>query len=317
MLAGMGRVAVLGSLNMDLVVRVEALPAPGQTVTGGELLTVPGGKGANQAVAAARLGAGVRMVGRVGSDAHGEELIRGLVEDGVDVSAVTRDTHAPSGAALILVGSGGQNMIAVAPGANGRVGDEEVQALVEGLGSGDVVVMQLEIPLPAVVSAAEQARLAGARVLLNAAPSTTLADRAIPESDVLVVNEAEAADLTGTPVRDLVHAERAARRLGASAAAVIVTMGGAGAVLCESGRSTRVAPMVVDAVDATAAGDAFVGAVAMGLAAGWSLQESVRVGSAAGAAAAGRLGARSSLPGPPDLERLFGLRLPSTPEQRS
>ncbi|MDQ6742916.1 MAG: ribokinase [Candidatus Dormibacteraeota bacterium] len=313
----MGRVAVLGSLNMDLVVRVEALPAPGQTVTGGELLTVPGGKGANQAVAAARLGARVRMVGRVGSDAHGEELIRGLVEDDVDVSAVIRDTHAPSGAALILVGSGGQNMIAVAPGANGRVGDEEVQALVEGLGSGDVVVMQLEIPLPAVVSAAEQARLAGARVLLNAAPSTTPADRAIPESDVLVVNEAEAADLTGTPVRDLVDAERAARRLGPSAAAVIVTMGGAGAVLCESGRSTRVAPMVVDAVDATAAGDAFVGAVAMGLAAGWSLQESVRVGSAAGAAAAGRLGARSSLPRPPDLERLFGLRLPSTPEQRS
>lgn len=313
----MGRVAVLGSLNMDLVVRVEALPAPGQTVTGGELLTVPGGKGANQAVAAARLGARVRMVGRVGSDAHGEELIRGLVEDGVDVSGVTRDTRAPSGAALILVGSGGQNMIAVAPGANGRVGEHEVRALVEGLGSGDVVVMQLEIPLPAVVSAAEQARLAGARVLLNAAPSTTPADRAIPESDVLVVNEAEAADLTGTPVRDLVAAERAALRLAASAAAVIVTMGGAGAVLCESGRSTRVAPMVVDAVDATAAGDAFVGAVAMGLAAGWSLRETVRVGSAAGAAAAGRLGARSSLPRPPDLERLFGLRLPSGPEQRS
>src|SRR5919108_3118594 len=113
MLAGVGRVAVLGSLNMDLVVRVEALPAPGQTVLGDRLLTVPGGKGANQAAAAARLGASVRMVGRVGSDAHGEQLVKGLLEDGVDVSGITRDPAAPSGAALILVGAGGQNMIAI------------------------------------------------------------------------------------------------------------------------------------------------------------------------------------------------------------
>ena len=308
----MGRVAVLGSLNMDLVVRVENLPAPGQTVTGDELVTMPGGKGANQAVAAARLGAAVRMAGRVGWDAHGDELIRGLAEDGVDVAGIRRDSDAPSGAALILVGAGGQNMIAVAPGANGRVGEDEVQTLVRGLRSGDVVVLQLEIPLPAVLSAAEQARRAGARVVLNAAPSAPLAGRRLPESDLLVVNEDEAADLTEAPVRDLVGAERAARRLSDSAAAVVVTMGAAGAVLWESGSSTRVPPLAVDAVDATAAGDAFVGAVAMGLAAGWSLRETVRLGSAAGAAAAGKVGARSSLPRPSDLERLFGISLPTT-----
>jgi ribokinase len=162
------------------------------------------------------------------------------------------------------------------------------------------------------VSAAEQARRAGATVVLNAAPSAPLAGRRLPESDLLVVNEDEAADLTEAPVRDLVGAERAARRLSDSAAAVVVTMGGAGAVLWESGSSTRVPPLAVDAIDATAAGDAFVGAVAMGLAAGWSLPESVRLGSAAGAAAAGTLGARSSLPRPSDLERLFGIGLPST-----
>jgi ribokinase len=313
----MGRVAVLGSLNMDLVVQVKELPVAGQTVVGDRLHTLPGGKGANQAVAAARLGAEVRMVGRVGSDAHGEELVQGLVEDGVEVSAVTRDSEAPSGAALILVAASGQNMIALAPGANGRVGDDEVEDLVQGLGGGDVVVLQLEVPLAAVVSAAERSRRAGARVVLNAAPSAPLAGRPPPRTDVLVVNEAEAAELGGEPVSDLVGAERAARRLASSSAgAVVVTMGAAGAVLLDSERVTRVPPLPVDAVDATAAGDAFVGALAMALAAGWSVTEAVRLGGAAGAAAASRLGARSSLPRPADLQRLFGLDLQSARGRR-
>jgi ribokinase len=316
MLARMGRVAVLGSLNMDLVVQVKELPVAGQTVVGDRLHTLPGGKGANQAVAAARLGAAVRMVGRVGADAHGEQLIRGLVEDGVEVSAVTRDSETPSGAALILVSGGGQNMIALAPGANGRVGEEEVEALVRGLGGGDVVVLQLEVPLTAVFSAAERARHAGARVVLNAAPSEPLAGQRPPPTDVLVVNEAEAAQLAGEPVIDLVGAERAARRLAPSAGAVVVTMGAAGAVLLDSERVTRVPPLAVDAVDATAAGDAFVGALAMALAAGWNVSEAVGLGAAAGAAAASRLGARSSLPRPADLERLFGLDLQSARGQR-
>ncbi|MBJ7597189.1 MAG: ribokinase [Candidatus Nephthysia bennettiae] len=308
----MGRVAVLGSLNMDLVVQTKELPLAGQTVVGDRLHTLPGGKGANQAVAAARLGAEVRMVGRVGSDAHGEELIRGLVEDGVEVSAVTRDSEEPSGAALIVVAAGGQNMITLAPGANGRVGEEEVEALVRGLARGDVVVLQLEVPLQAVLSAAERARRAGARVLLNAAPSTPLAGQPPPPTDLLVVNEAEAAELAGEPVSDLAGAERAARRLAASGGAVVVTMGAAGAVLWDSEKATRVPARAVDAVDATAAGDAFVGALAMALAAGWNITDAVGLGTAAGAAAASRLGARSSLPRSADLDRLFGLDLHAT-----
>jgi ribokinase len=309
MLASVGRVAVLGSVNMDLVVQVEDLPSPGQTVVGDRLRTVPGGKGANQAVAASRLGAEVRLAGRVGSDAYGEELVRGLLEDGVEVSAIARDEEAPSGAALILVGAGGQNMIAVAPGANARVSEREVRSLVGGLEPGDVVVLQLEIPLPAVASAAEAARRAGARVILNAAPSAPVAGRPLPRSDLLVVNEAEAAEIGGEPVSDLDGAEQAAQRLAASADAVVVTLGRQGAVLWESGSCSRVAPRGVEAVDATAAGDAFVGATARALAAGWTLTEAVHLGSAAGAAAATRLGARDSLPRPRDLERLFGLVL--------
>jgi ribokinase len=306
-----GRVAVLGSLNIDLAVRLDAMPAPGQTVLGDQLVTGPGGKGANQATAAARLGAEVRMIGRVGHDGHGETLLHGLSEDGVDISGVSRDAGIPTGAALILVDREGQNMIAVAPGANARVGDEEVETLLRGLGDGDVVVLQLEIPKVVVASASERAREAGARVLLNAAPSAPLAGRPPPRCDLLVVNESEAAELIGTPVPDLDAAERVAERLAEFAQAVVVTMGAAGAVLWESEGPARVPPMPVEAIDATAAGDAFVGAVALGIAAGWSLREAVHLGSAAGAAAASKPGARSSLPYPADLDRLFGLSLAS------
>jgi ribokinase len=310
-LADVGRVAVMGSLNIDLVVRLDALPAPGETMLGDQLLTVPGGKGANQAAAAARLGAEVRMVGRVGSDGHGQTLLAELSKDGVDVSGVSRDAEAPSGAALILVDRNGQNLIAVAPGANSRVGEVEVKTLVGGLEEGDVVVLQLEIPAEVVSAAAEEARRAGARVLLNAAPSAPLAGKPVPPCDLLVVNESEAADLAGMPVPDLDAAERAAERLAESAEAVVVTMGAAGAVLWEPEGPARVPPLAVEAVDATASGDAFVGAVALGLTTGWSLREAVHLGSAAGAAAASKLGARSSLPNPADLDRLFGLSLAS------
>jgi ribokinase len=310
-LAEVGRVAVMGSLNIDLVVRLDSLPTPGQTALGDALLTVPGGKGANQAAAAARLGAEVRMVGRVGSDSYGETLLAELSRDGVDVSGVCRDSEAASGAALILVDRNGQNMIAVAPGANSRVGEAEVETLVGGLEEGDVVVLQMEIPVDVVTAAAEGARRAGARVLLNAAPSAPLAGKPMPPCDLLIVNESEAAELTGMPVADLDAAERAAERLAESAGAVVVTMGAAGAVLWEPEEPARVPPLTVEAVDGTASGDAFVGAIALGLATGWSLREAVHLGSAAGAAAASKLGARSSLPHPADLDRLFGLSLAS------
>ena len=261
---------------------------------GDRLLRFGGGKGANQAVAAARLGAQVRMFGRIGSDVFGDELLRGLVEDRVDISGVARDADEPSGAALIVVEEGGQNTVTVAPGANGKVGEAEVRRLAASLEPNDIVVLQLEIPIDAVRGAVDAARRSGARVLLNAAPAGPLAT--LPEVDLLVVNEGEAAALSGVAVTDSTSAEAAAELLGRSARAVVVTLGAAGSVLLEGGRVSRVEPRRVRAIDATAAGDAFVGALAYGLAAGRALPEAVELGGAAGAVAVTRMGARSSLP---------------------
>ena len=289
-------VVVLGSINMDLVVRVPALPRPGDTVLGDRLLTVPGGKGANQAVAAARLGATVRMVGRVGADAFGGRLLEGLRADGVDVSHVAVDPDEPSGAALIVVEEGGENTVTVAPGANGRVGADEVARLHAGLRGGEVVVMQLEIPLETVLAAIETAHRAGARVILNAAPSTQLMGRPVPAVDVLVVNKRECEDLGGPDVAK-------------GPVAVVETLGADGAMLYEHGSTSIIHPFHVDAVDTTAAGDAFVGALAFALARGASLHDAVRLGNAAGAAATTTVGARPSLPTPSDLKRRFGIEL--------
>jgi ribokinase len=303
------RVSVLGSINLDLVVRVPNLPRPGDTVVGDRLLHFHGGKGANQAVAAARLGAQVRMLGRVGNDGFAEELLRALAEDRVDISGIARDAEEPSGAALILVEKGGQNTIAIALGANARVGAAEVERLGAGLESDDVLVLQLEVPLDTVRAAAEAGRRAGAKVVLNAAPvQPGLALSALPEVDVLVVNEGEASLLSGREVGDLPSAEAAGAALSRAAGAVVVTMGAQGSVLWESGKAVRVEAHPVLAVDATAAGDAFVGAVAYGLAAGYSRLEAVQLGSAAGALAATRLGARGSLPTLADVRSLLGPR---------
>lgn len=290
---------MLGSINMDLVVRVPSLPRPGDTVLGDRLLTIPGGKGANQAVAAARLGASVRMIGRVGRDLFGADLIAGLKQDRVDTSGVTVDPAQPSGAALIVVDSSGQNTITVAPGANSAVGDEEVTRLRDGLRPDDVVVLQLEIPMPAVLSAIKAAHDAGARVILNAAPSAAMVGLPVPDVDLLMVNEGEAEELGRA-------------RLRRSVRAVAVTLGAEGAMLYERDRTTRIDPRRVDAVDSTAAGDAMVGAAAFSLARGSTIADAIRLGGAAGAAAVTKVGARPSLPRPDDLKRLFGIDIEGT-----
>src|SRR5438094_5685022 len=295
-IGGVGTVVVLGSTNMDLVGRVRELPRLGETVLGDRRQTVQGGKGGNQAVAAARLGGSVRMIGRVGSDSFGPSLISGLGDDGIDTSGVVVDEWEPSGAALIVVDASGENVIAVAPGANSRVGTDDLARLRAGLGAGDVVVMQLEIPLDTVLAAIDVAHSAGARVLLNAAPSGVLAGRAMPHVDVLIVNEGEAAELGGDSLR---------RAVGA----LVVTHGAAGSIVYERDRETRIEPHRVEAVDATAAGDAVVGAAAFALASGASVVDAVRLGNAAGAAAVTKMGARPSLPTPADLKRLFGIEL--------
>jgi ribokinase len=298
---GHARVVVLGSLNRDYVVQVPRLPVAGQTVTGAGLLTFSGGKGANQAVAAARLGAGVTLVGRVGDDDAGRALLEGIAAEGVDVSGVSRDLSAPTGAALILVEEGGQNLIAVAPGANAMVGDEEVTRAVGSLRPGDLLVLQLEIPIAAVRAAVRSAAPVGARVILNAAPPAALDDETLHSLEVLVVNEDEAQALAGGPAD-----EAAAALAGRGPGTVVVTLGERGAFLTDRDGDVFVAPPGVRAVDATAAGDAFVGALATALATGAGPRGAVSLANAAGAAATTMVGAMASLPRREDLQRLFG-----------
>jgi ribokinase len=300
-----GRIVVLGSLNVDLVARVPALPRPGETVLGGRLETFTGGKGGNQAVAAARLGGRVAMVGRVGRDAGGDSLVEQLSHDGVDVSGVARDAVEPTGTALVMVDSAGENLIAVARGANGQVDASDVERALAAAEPDGLLVLQLEVPLEAVAPAIRRGR----RVLLNAAPASAALDVGLLAGlEALVVNESEAAALLGNELAGL----DAARELHAAGPRVaVVTLGAAGAALCDADGPRRVEPFPVRAVDTTAAGDAFVGALAVGLAAGWSANRAARLASAAGAAAAAWAGAQASLPSADDLRRRFGVEVPN------
>ena len=285
---------------MDLVVKVPHLPRAGETVLGDRLGRYPGGKGANQAVAAARLGGQVGMVGRVGADDFGAELVANLAANGVDASGVERDNSAATGAALIFVGPEGQNMIAVAPGANGRLDTFDIERAVARLQSGDVLVMQLEIPMAVITAAAVAARRLGARVLLNAAPAQPLDPGLLDQVDALVVNEGEARAIV-----DKASPEAAAAALHAIGPRIaVVTLGPAGSVFCDETSVHRVEPFHVTSVDATGAGDAFVGALAVGLANGLPTEAAMRFANAAGAAATTSLGAQVALPHVKDLRRL-------------
>ena len=307
----MGRIVVLGSLNVDLVIQVPHLPVPGQTVIGDRLQRFSGGKGANQAVAASRLGGDVSMVGRVGVDAFGSMLLGELQENGVDTTAVSLDPGEPTGTALILVEAGGQNTIAIAPGANSAVREPEVALALDRLDSDAFLVVQLEIPLASVRAAVLGARRRGARTLLNAAPAASVDPEMLRDLDVLVVNESEAAAMFGIAVQDLQTAHQAARAAASAGVLLaVITLGASGAVFSRGADSSHVPAFSTEAVDATAAGDAFVGALVVALNHGLQAADAVRFANAAGAAAAAGRGAQSSLPTRDDLRRLFKVELP-------
>jgi len=296
----MSAVAVVGSLNMDLVVRVPELPGPGETVSGGDLFRNPGGKGANQAVAAARLGRRVAMVGCVGDDEAGRDLLAALAADGVDHARVRVAGDAPSGTALILVSDDGENQIVVSPGANARLTPGDVAAAEATLAAAAVTLLQLEVPLETVAAAAGTA---GGRVVLNPAPVRPLPDELLGRVDVLVPNRVELAQLTGGPAPDTVEeAARLAGRL--PARAVVVTLGADGALVVEDGQASHIPAVPVRPVDTTAAGDAFCGGLADALAGGADLQEAARRAVRVAAAACLRRGAQASLPTPADLAAL-------------
>jgi ribokinase len=290
-------VAVVGSLNIDLVARAPRIPQPGETIIGADFHTAPGGKGANQAVAAARLGAQVSMVGRVGRDAFAHSLLNNLTAAGVDHSFVIPDSEAATGVALIVVDDAGQNSIVVAPGANMRLSPADVDGAEAAIAGADALLLQLESPLEAVTRAAEVARAHGVRVILNPAPARSLPAALLSLVDVLIPNESETALLTGLPVGDQVQADAAAVALrGMGVGTVILTLGERGALLTQVGAAELVPAFAVTPVDTTAAGDAFVGGFAVALAEGYTLAEAVRWGNAAGALATTKLGAQPSLP---------------------
>ena len=296
------RIVVVGSCNTDMVILVPRIPAPGETVTGGTFFHADGGKGANQAVASARLGAHVAFVGRVGRDDLGEHSLLGLRQEGIDIEFVVRDPEAASGVALISVDESGENAIAVAPGANGRLSVEDVEAAAQLIETADVLLLQLETPIEAVERAASIAAVAGARVILNPAPARPLPASLFGLVDVLTPNEGEARTLSG----ESEVSASAASLLGRGAGSVVVTLGRRGALLVAPDSERMVPSIPVDAVDSTAAGDAFNGALAVGLAEGMTLEGSVRFGCAAGALAATIAGARPSLPTRERVESLLG-----------
>lgn len=289
------RVAVVGSANADLVVRVDRHPAPGETVLGSNLATFPGGKGGNQSVAAGRLGADVAFVGLLGTDAHGDFLLESMRDAGVDTGYVGRVPTA-TGVAVITVGADGDNTIVVSPGANAELGEDEIAAATPLLRTAAVTSMQLEIPMPAVLAAARVAR----RVVLNLSPAREVPRELLERCNPLVVNEHEAAFLLGTaaPTNPV---ESAKALLDRGPASVVVTRGGEGAIVAESGTVTAVPSPRVSPVDTTGAGDAFTGALVARLADGASLTVAAAYAARVGAAAVTKEGAQSSFPRPDEI----------------
>ena len=298
-------IVVIGSSNTDMIVQAAHIPRPGETVLGGEFSTAAGGKGANQAVGVARAGGSAVFLARVGADMFGERALEGLRKDGIDVSRVILDSEAPSGVALIIVDERGENSIAVAPGANGRLSSDDVRAVSDLISGAALVLMQLEIPLETVRTAARIAHDARVRVILNPAPAQVLDGELLRLIDIITPNETEAELLTGVAVSEAGQAHGAALKLHQSGIATVLITLGARGVYVSSPEFTGIVPgFPVEAVDTTAAGDVFNGVLAVGLAEGKGLEESARLACAAAALSVTKRGAQPSAPIRSEIDRL-------------
>lgn len=293
----MGRIVVLGSTNTDMVIKADRIPSPGETVLGGSFVMNPGGKGANQAVAAARLGGDVLFVGKVGADGFGREARSLFEKEGMELSLFT-DPERPSGIALIMVDGRGQNCISVASGANGALSPEDIGPVRRVFETASLVLAQLEIPLETVALAARWAAACGVPVILNPAPARALPAALLASLSVITPNEGEAEALTGIRVGDGASARAAARALhGRGVRQAVITMGEQGAFFSSDGGEDGLVPAEpVEAVDATAAGDVFNGALAVALSEGKGLRDAVVFASGAAALSVTRMGARPSIP---------------------
>lgn len=291
------KILVVGSSNTDMVIKTHNFPAPGETILGGRFLMNAGGKGANQAVAAARLGGLVTFVGKIGDDIFGKQAVQQLEDEGINVDFVAVDPENPSGVALITVDQSGENSIVVAPGSNGTLNPSDFDKALAELGESEFVLMQLEIPIPTVEYIAQRATQIQKKVVLNPAPAATLSDELLRNLYIITPNETEAELLTGIKVTDESSALKAALVLHEKGVEiVIITMGAAGAFLLENGKHEIIPAPKVEAVDTTAAGDTFNGALVVALSGGKAIRESIAFANKAAAISVTRIGAQSSVP---------------------
>jgi len=291
------KIFVIGSSNTDMVVKSEKLPSAGETILGGTFMMNAGGKGANQAVAAAKLGADVTFVSKVGDDIFGKQAVQGFRDLGINTDFVFKDLENPSGVALILVDAKGENSIAVASGANGNLQILEVAKAIEQISTNDTVLLQLEIPIPTVEYAIKKCYESGAKVILNPAPAQILNETVFQYLDIITPNETEAELLTGIKVTDLETAEQAALKFHDKGVKnVIITLGSKGAYLHNSTTNRLIAAPAVQAVDTTAAGDVFNGALAVALSEGNNLKQAIDFACKAAAISVTRMGAQASAP---------------------
>ena len=301
----MSTIIVIGSSNTDMVIKSAHLPAPGETILGGEFFMNPGGKGANQAVAAAKLGGEVVFVAKVGDDIFGQEAVQGFKNEGIDTDYIVVDPRNPSGVATIMVDDQGENCIAVASGANGTLSPADIDKALARIDAADVLLMQLETPIPTIDYAASAGSEKWKTVILNPAPAQALSDDLLAKLDVITPNETEAEILTGIKVENTSDAEKAALALREKGVGtVIITLGSQGAFVVADSFTGMVPVRKVNAVDTTAAGDTFNGALAVGMANGLPIEAAVEFANKAASVSVTRLGAQASAP---RLEELEGL----------
>lgn len=293
----MSRIIVIGSSNTDMVIKSRKLPLPGETILGGTFLMNPGGKGANQAVAAARLGGIVTFVTKIGNDVFGNEALSGFKNASIETRYIVRDPKNPSGVALINVDEDGENCIVVASGANGTLVPSDIKSEIFETTKQDIFLMQLEIPVETVKYAAEKASARGSRVILNPAPACWLSDNLFKNLFLVTPNETEAGMLTGSEVFDEASAREAAEILRSKGVQnVVITMGGAGAYILSGSVSMMVPGISVKAIDTTAAGDIFSGAMAVAISEGMDIVSAVSFANKAAAISVTRMGAQASAP---------------------
>lgn len=299
----MSKIIVVGSSNTDMIVKVPRIPAPGETILGGEFLKAPGGKGANQAVAAARAGGSVTFIANTGNDNLGKEAIEGFKKEGIHTETVFVDNNHPSGVALIFVDEEGENSIAVASGANGTLTPSQIKEVEDEIARGEILLTQLETPLETIEEAIRLANKHGLTVILNPAPAQPLADELLRQIDILTPNQSEAELLTGIKVMDEGSAQKAANLLlSKGIKTVIITLGSEGAFVMNKDVKKTIPGFKVEANDATAAGDTFNGALAVGLSLGESLEDAVRWAHAAAALSVTQMGAQPSIPNQKEIQ---------------